>query len=146
MQKRKFTHSYFFCCSSTNFTLTIGTLQLFCVIISAISSNWPSFTLNLLMLTFFVVFLYDPKNVKYRKILYYAFKTTSLPIFYAEFENNVIMPYFSPETCKNDTTFLENSNECVDFSHYMAFLSVITFMCIAVPLRMLICRILFLGW
>lgn len=110
----------------------------------------------MIMLVFFLLVAYDSQNIKYRKMLYYAFTAVTVGfvismialIFFVVFYDD-IDTYYTDACLNNPDLYPELYNtleECENFFHYLAIYCVVGSFFIAVPIRVMLNRVLYYGW
>ena len=109
------------------------------------------------MLIFFLLVAYDSQNIKYRKMLYYAYTVVTVGfvismiavLFFVIFGDD-IDAYFN-QACYVDNSdqypeFFGTLDECESFFHNVAIAAIVGTFIIGVPIRVMLNRVLYYGW
>ena len=106
---------------------------------------------------FFGLVIYDTSNIKYRKYLYYAYLTMVIGfivcyilgvIFFFAFYD-LVSPYFEDVCHENPDLYPEmwdSLSECENFLKKMVTIFIIACFFIAVPIKLMLTRVLYYGW
>ena len=137
------------CCSLTTATYILGILQLLGTIAYASTSQWPSFTCQLICTLCFIMVFVNPNDSRTRKILFYCVSIgqlisilTTLAVFlYLLFTDDWI-----DDACKYPNQTLAQYNTCVDWAKSGLIVGFCWVMAIMLLFQFMIWQVLYYGW